>query len=307
MQNFNISWNGCAEEYPIVDALPYFQCADDSSQGYGDGFGTATLLTTGWKVHFDQGVVSYNTQDGLDALHLVGPGSSMTITRVLAYGNMGQQLKNGGSAGTSQNNVIITNCNALRYPIPGTPAGYNVNLSDFCRAADAGVLLTVAPNSTTKFDNNTIYSASATAVEIGCDTTDGACNATSLIDYRNNIFVGFLNSPATGYPYSDASNNSNPIYDGTGIWPFGNPGSFFSNNITWHAKNNWTCPALDETNSLCTDPLLQDETWHVYGYPNVAPTSNSPALGKGAAIPGLTVDFNGTQRADPPTIGAYEN
>ncbi len=142
VQNFNISWNGCAEEYPIVDALPYSDCTDDSSPhgGYGDGFGTATVASSpGWQAHFDQGVVSYNTQDGLDALHLIGSGSSMTITRVLAYGNMGQQIKVGGASGTATNNLLVTNCNALRQAIPGTPSGYNSKLGDFCRAADTGI------------------------------------------------------------------------------------------------------------------------------------------------------------------------
>ena len=82
MQNFEISWNGCVEEYPIVDALPYFSCTDAGSGGYGDGFGTATVASVapGWQVHFDQGLVAYNTQDGLDALHISGPGSAMTVT-----------------------------------------------------------------------------------------------------------------------------------------------------------------------------------------------------------------------------------
>ena len=118
--------------------------------GYGDGFGTTTVSSPppGWQAHFDQGMVSYNTQDGLDALHLTGTGSSMTITRVLAYGNMGQQIKVGGASGTAVNNIIFTNCNALRQAIPGTPAGYNSNLSDFCRASDTGVEVTVGKGTT---------------------------------------------------------------------------------------------------------------------------------------------------------------
>ena len=75
--NFVIGWSGCAEEYPIVDAVPYADCTDDNSGGQGDGFGTATVSASpGWQVHFDQGQVYYNTQDGLDALHLKGSGSS---------------------------------------------------------------------------------------------------------------------------------------------------------------------------------------------------------------------------------------
>ena len=41
----------------------------------------SVISNPGWQAHFDQGVASYNTQDGLDALHLIGSGSSMTITR----------------------------------------------------------------------------------------------------------------------------------------------------------------------------------------------------------------------------------
>ena len=98
LTNFNISWNGCTEEYPIVDALPYNQCSDDSSGGYGDGFGTSSNPSNpGWYITFDQGVVSYNTQDGLDGLHVYGNGSSLAVARTLAFGNMGQQIKVGGA------------------------------------------------------------------------------------------------------------------------------------------------------------------------------------------------------------------
>ena len=307
VRNFNISWNGCTEEYPIIDSLPYNDCTDDNMGGYGDGFGTATVQSNpAWHVTFDQGVVSYNTQDGLDALHLTGSGSSMTISRTLAYGNMGQQIKVGGAAGTAVNNVIVTNCNALRQSIPGTPAGYNTRLSDFCRAADTGVALSVGPNSTLTFDFNTIYSASATGVEVDCDNTNGPCGATSLVDYRDNTFIGFMNNSADGYPSGGSGDYSNPIYDGTGVWPFGNAGSVFSNNITFHPKSNWTCPAHGETNSLCIDPLLSDETWHLYGPNDAQPTASSPVLGQGVSLPSVTTDYLGQTRANPPSIGAYE-
>ncbi len=72
----------------------------------------------GWQVHFDKGVVSYNTQDGLDALHLTGNGSSMTITNTLAYGNMGQQIKVGGTHGIATNNIHL---HQLQCTAPGDP------------------------------------------------------------------------------------------------------------------------------------------------------------------------------------------
>jgi hypothetical protein len=312
VQNYTISWNGCAEEYPIVDALPYQDCTDDNVGGYGDGFGTATVISGpgGWQVHFDQGVVSYNTQDGLDALHLIGSGSSMAITRTLAYGNMGQQIKVGGSQGAATNNVIFTNCNALRQAIPGTPAGYNSRLSDFCRAADSGIVMTVGRGATLSFDFNTIYSDSATGIEIDCDPTAGPCDTTSLVDFRNNIFLGFLNNTADGYPGGGTGNYSNPIFVGVpAVNPFTNAGSVYSNNLTYHAKSNWTCPArsLNELNALCVDPDLTDETWHLYGFGNVAPLSGSPVIGAGAAIGGIATDFNGVARTVTPTIGAEES
>ena len=312
IQNFSIAWNGCKEEYPIVHAQPYAQCSDDNNGGYGDGFGTATYVipSPGWQVHFDQGQVYYNTQDGLDALHLVGVGSSMTITKVNAYGNMGQQIKVGGAAGTAENNTITTNCNALRQAIPGTPSGFNATISDFCRAADTGILLTVGRNATTSFDNNTIYSATATGVEVECDASNGACDSSSLINFRNNIFVGFLNNQADGYTasYNTGTNDySNPLYDGTGLWPFGLQGSQFSNNIIFHPKSNFSCPPQDEVNGICADPLLADESWHNYGYANVAPLAGSPAFGKGTPLSAVVVDFNGVTRSTTaPTIGALE-
>lgn len=125
VQNYSIIGNGCAELFPVTaDAFPYHDCTDQSSGGYGDGFGTATAAAPapGWQVTFDQGVVAYNTQDGLDGLHLTGIGSSLAITRTLAYGNVGNQIKNGGSSPTVENNIIVGNPYAMANAIPGFPA-----------------------------------------------------------------------------------------------------------------------------------------------------------------------------------------
>ncbi len=113
--------------------------------------------------------------------------------------------------------------------------------------------LSVGKGSTLRFDFNTVYSASATAIEIDCDTSKGACDSTSLVDYRNNIFIGFPNSTSSGYPSSFPITNhySNPIYTTTGIDLFGNPGSVFSNNVTFQPKSYWTCPAAHEINAMC--------------------------------------------------------
>jgi hypothetical protein len=313
VQNYNISWNGFSEEYPIVDPLPYHQGTDDSSGGYGDGFGTATVLAPapGWQVHFDQGVCSYNTQDCLDALHLRGHGSKMTVTRSLLYGSMGQQIKIGGGADV-ENNIIETNCFALRQAIPGTPAGYNAKLSDYCRAGQDGIAVETAVGAMPVIDNNTIYSANATVVDFECDTTGGNCDDTSLVDFRNNALVLFLNNATDGVTTGGTNDYANPIYNGVTEAgfpnPFTNPGSLYSDNSTFHYKSSWKCPAPGETDAMCNiDPKLTDETWHLYGYADATPTASSPLIGLGLPIAGLTTDFYGNPRsAAAPTIGAVE-
>jgi hypothetical protein len=263
VQHYNISWNGCAEEYPIVHPLPYGDCTDADHGGYGDGFGTTTKDSDppGWQVHFDQGTASYNTQDGLDALHISGSGSSMTVTHSLAFSNMGQQIKVGGAAAVMIGNVVVGNCMAMSKPIPGTPPEYNKNLDLFCRAGDTAILINVPDSQPAIFQNNIIYSNNHVALEV---EYPGDPSPHAAIKYDNNIFIGFPNSEGQ---------NATPIYSNTDLKMFTNPGASFSNNTTYHAKSSWRCPAtsLHETNGSCGDPHLKDETWHEYGYGDVTP------------------------------------
>ncbi len=258
VQNYTISWNGCVEEYPIVDFLPYFSCTDQDHGGYGDGFGTATKDSNppGWQVRFDHGTVSYNTQDGLDALHIGGHGSSMTVTNTLAHGNMGQQLKIGGATATITDSYIVGNCRAMSHAIPGTPVAYNARLGLFCRAADTAVLINVPDGQPAIFERNTIYSNNHVALEVEYPS-DPTPNA--AIRYDGNIFIGFPNSDGQ-YP--------SPIYSNTNLKMFTNPGASFSHNVTYHAKSGWKCPStrLHEVDGSCGDPHLKDESWHAYGF-----------------------------------------
>jgi hypothetical protein len=219
------------------------------------------------------------------------------------YGNMGQQLKM-GSAGTAINNVIVGNCNALRQSIPGTPSGYNAKLSDFCRASDVPVLMSVGDSATTRYINNTLYTPNSIGVEVA-----GSCSACSL-QYENNIFLGFQNNAANGYPGGGSGKFPTPIYFDDGSSAFANAGSLFTNNLTFNARDNWSCPQTDwgEQNAICADPGLVDETLHLYGYGNMSPAgASSIAVGKGAVITGVTTDYsNATRSTSAPTIGAYE-
>ena len=120
IRNYVIGWSGCAEVWPIVGSAQYGDCTDDNVGGQGDAFGTATVanLTPG-HVWFDQGICFNATQDCHDALHLHGAGSTMTITRTLDYGSMGNQIKIGGSGGIVVNSIVQGNCNSLQYWQPG--------------------------------------------------------------------------------------------------------------------------------------------------------------------------------------------
>jgi hypothetical protein len=264
VQHYDISWNGCAEEYPIVHPLPYGDCTDQDHGGYGDGFGTTTKDSDppGWQVHFDQGTVSYNTQDGLDALHIGGKGSSMTVTHTRAFSNMGQQIKIGGATATITDSLIVGNCRAMSQAIPGTPSGYNALLDLFCRAGDSAVVIEVPGAQPAVFQRNIVYSAGRIALEI--EYPKDISSSTAAIRYDNNIFIGFP---------GPEGENPTPIYSSTDLKMFTNPGASFSNNITYHARNNWKCPAtrLHETGGSCGDPHLKDETWHAYGYGDASP------------------------------------
>ena len=308
VQHYEIKWNGCAEEYPIRDPLPYQDCTDQNSGGYGDGFGTATVASKpGWKAHFDQGEVAYNTQDGLDALHLIGEGSSLTVTRTLAYGNMGQQIKVGGAAGKAVNNLIVGNCRALSTAMPGTPHGFNAKLSDYCRASDVAVLLTVGRGALTRFENNTVYASGTIGVDVECDTSTGACDATSQLSFQNNLILGFANGPRNGNKDGD-DRNPTALYNNSGVHPFTNRGSIFRNNTVFHQRPNEPCPlGRFDRDAVCASPMLRDETWHTSGFGDMRPLPGGKSAGSGASIPGIEVDFAGKPRPAAPSRGAMES
>lgn len=313
--NFDISWNGCVEEYPLVDPKPYFSCTDASSGGYGDGFGTSTVQSIApWHVHFDQGVASYNTQDGLDALHISGLNSTMVDTRVYAYGNEGQQLKVGGAAASIQNSVIVGNCEAMisgsqspdviyyypqfaAYPrITGTPLGFGDLLQAPCRAGNTAVLISLTPGEPAVFQNNTLYESGAIGLEAEYATYDHG--STNTLNFDNNVFIGF----------DTEGDYSSIIFSSTDFKMFSNPGGSFLHNVIWNQRSNFPCPntSIGDTTSICTDPGLVDETYHFNDFGNMGPTPDSPVLDTGVAVTGITLDIAGNTRPNPPSRGAYE-
>ena len=86
-----------------------------------------------------------------------------------------------------------------------------------------------------------------------------------------------------------------------------NSGSEIDHNL-WNTMNTG-CPDNSVTAGYekiytCGDPDMVGESNINAINPNI--TSSSPAINSGIAISGITTDYNGNTRANPPAIGAME-
>ena len=288
--------NGCNEEYPIVHAFPAVSCYDLNSEGFGDSWsGQDTTLAS---FTCDHCVQFYNTKDGFIGPHTLI--TNLTVTNSMSYGNMGQQWKWGAppnSTTTFTNNLTVGNCDRLSVALPGAPSNYNQYLSLYCRAAGDMFSFFSAANSTVLIANNTVVGYSATVFDLNCATT-GTCGTTQYI-FRNNIMLGILS------PNYDPTNSQTP-----GLYYYSDPSDTITadHNVYYNLRNSG-CPS---TGNLCEDPLLMNEpALTLTGESaldnfNFYPSSSSPAVGAGVAIPGVTTDYYGVTRPNPPTIGAAE-
>jgi len=88
---------------------------------------------------------------------------------------------------------------------------------------------------------------------------------------------------------------------------FSNAGSAIDHNL-WNTMNTG-CPDVSISGGVekiytCGDPDLVGESNINAINPNI--TSSSPAINSGIAISGITTDYNGNTRPNPPAIGATE-
>ena len=104
LRQVEIAWNGCGQTWRTGRT---HGCWAQEGGGYGDGLGTAK---TGGRWLVEDSQIHHNTSDGLDLLYLDGkPGSSVTVRRVLAAGNAGNQVKTRGTT-LIEDSVVIGNC-----------------------------------------------------------------------------------------------------------------------------------------------------------------------------------------------------
>jgi hypothetical protein len=288
--------NGCNEEYPIVHAFPAMSCYDLSSGGFGDSWSGQDAVLDSFTC--DHCIQAYNTKDGFIGPHT--KTTKLTVTNSMSYGNMGQQWKWGAtpnSTATFQNNITVGNCRRMAEPLPGAPPGYNKYLTLFCRAAGDMFSFYSAANSTVLFTNNITVGYSQTMVDLDCEKKN-TCKSAKFL-FRNNIMLGFLN------PRLDPTNPNVP-----GLYYISDPSDSVTgeHNIYFDTRLR-TCAM---SSNICSDPQFLNQPPRTLSSEsqldnfNFHPRKGSPAIGAGAAITGLTADFYGTPRPNPPSIGAVE-
>ena len=170
LRDIEISWNGCGER---VSTGEPWACWAQQSGGYGDGLG---LPASGGKWLIEDAFVLYNTSDGLDFYHMDGsPNSSVTLRRVYAAGNAGNQVKITGNS-TVENSVLVGHCTYFK-------GKYNMTEGDICRAYGATVLLVLNGGHTATLRHNTLAGEGD-----GNITYSGS---SGRIDILDNVVVGF--------------------------------------------------------------------------------------------------------------------
>jgi len=298
--------NGCYEEYPIKHGFPARACYDDNSGGFGDAWsGQDTDLDSFTCNHCVQ---AYNTKDAFMGPHTLI--KKLLIENSESYGNMGAQWKwnNTPNATTTFiNNLTIGNCARFQEQIPGAPQNFNRTtglggsyLSDYCRAGGNTVAISTQPNSHILFANNTMVDYYETVFLLSCGTVKnnrpGTCGTTSFM-FTNNIFLGYYLKGAEppGLYYLD--DHSIKVTASHNI-EFGN-----------RSRTGDSCRG----DIICSDPQLvgqpPQQAWTNQTFLdnfNFHPAGSSPANGHGVAVSGVTTDYYGSARPNPPSIGAVE-
>jgi len=274
-----ISFNGCAERYPSTEV---YGCWGQNEGGYGDGLGAGP---TGGNWVFENVHVHHNTQDGLDLLYADGNGS-ITMDRVLADGNAGNQLKTAGATAIT-NSIIVGNCAYFSHA--GNIGVGNMRDSDSCRAGgDAIAMLPgndIGPAGTNTnhvvtltLKNNTVTSEGNGLVMLSRG------NAASTVNITSNVFNGAMNWQLERAGYPELSGGVY-YYATTG---FSQPTMNYMGNLFWNVKND-QCPM----GSLCQDPKLSNDDLYAF---NAIPQPTSPLIGWATAANSTAQDFRGYPR-----------
>ncbi len=299
--NSTIEFSGCVEEYPVVHNYPYIECRDQNTGGYGDGLGTAS--TSGDWV-FDHDLWFANFQDGLDLLH--SGMHSLSVTNSQSIANDGQAYKIGsGDDIVFRNNIAVVNCARILHTFGDEPASAIVNGVSPCRAAGDGVLFSFTDQGTYSVQDNSFTGYNATMFDLFCEGGWDYCQNAGTV-FQNNVIVGYTSTIDGG-----GGNAPGIFYLESGSMPTYSAWAVRDHNFYYNIRY---CPTPLQAGETCntTSPQLtgQPVTPIVSATDldnfNFMPTSSSPLIGAGIAVPAVVADITGLLRPNPPSIGAKE-
>lgn len=270
LRDVEIAWNGCGERWQ-TGAI--WACWAQSTGGYGDGLGT---YYTGGQWLIEDSFIHHNTSDGLDLRYMDGKdGTTVTIRRVHAVGNAGNQIKLRGN-GIVENSVIIGNCTYWS-------GKHYMRSTDNCRASGNSLQLILTPSDKVTVRHNTITGQGG--VLVSAHEGDSASN----IYLQNNVLVGFPR-------WDDSSTQTSAFYQASK-----SPRVSWSGNLLWKVKGN-ACPS----GSVCgVHPKLADMNLHSF---DATPLLGSPVRDRVAQSSAVPHDFEMQKRPSglKSDIGAYE-
>ncbi|MBC8449578.1 MAG: DUF1565 domain-containing protein [Chloroflexi bacterium] len=281
-RRWTVEWNGCGETYPGAQPAG---CWAQTAGGYGDGVGTGA---TGGDWIIEDSAFTHNTSDGLDLLYH-SLGGSVTLNRVRAEGNAGNQVKITGQS-TIVNSVLVGNCGFFA----GQPFTYHV---DNCRALGNTLEIVYTGGEQVAIVNSTFYGQGDGLV--GAGRREGfQCDGSETLTAWNNVFLGdeeFLSGGGdiTFLFYQEGCGGLHMDSD---------------YNVA-HTVKNLQCGVNGNyvnsgVHDLCQDPQLNGPfSGSSYG---LRLTAGSPAIDAGTAVGAPSVDFEGRPRDALPDMGAYE-
>lgn len=248
-----IAWNGCGERYPGGQV---FGCWAQQLGGYGDGVGTAE---TGGDWVFEDVSIHHNTSDGLDLLYMDGTGS-VTVRRVRAQGNAGNQIKLRGAA-TIENTIALGDCGFFE-----TFPTSNLIRGDHCRASGNTLSLRPTKGAVVTLRHNTI------AGQGDCLMINSNGHPAGRIVVQNNAFIG-------GGRWGGKSSKTCGYYAVESDTPV-----TFDNNLYWNVRGDF-CP---DGNVCGRDPKLAR-----IAYPDfdATPRAGSPLINAGKPLSRVDHDF----------------
>jgi len=288
-RNWIVEWNGCGETYPGGEPAG---CWGQEAGGYGDGVG---IGETGGDWIIEDSAFLHNTSDGLDLLYHT-LGGSISLNRVCAEGNAGNQIKTTGPTEIT-NSVLVGNCGYFE----DQPFTYWV---DHCRALGNTLAVFFTGGDAVSIVNSTVYGQGDGLVGAG-PREGSACNGAESISARNCIFLGdtdyFDSTDITFLFYQEGclglrlDSDHNLIYN--------------TKNVECNTAGDFTLSGADD---LCEDPVLGGPLSGVdYG---MTPGPSSPAIDGGDDDMCPSVDVLGERRPADGNgdgsaacdIGAYE-